>query len=189
MQAIREACNDQSLALHLDGARLFNAMVATDLSAKEVGPLFDSISICLSKGLGCPVGSLLLGSKEFIAKARRVRKVFGGAMRQAGLLAAAGIYALDHHVERLAEDHAMAIELASMFQDCRWVKEVKPPTTNIVIVSLAEGVDQSAVIDRLKDAGILVVGFGPGKVRLVTHLDISETDLNQCRTILKNVTL
>lgn len=168
---IREVCNEFGMKLHLDGARLFNALVATDMNPKDYGDAFDSISICLSKGLGAPVGSLLLGSHNFIEKARRVRKVFGGGMRQAGILAAAGIYALDNHVTRLIEDHHRAKELGAAAIQLDWVKNVMPVDTNIVIIELADGISSSQAVVQLAEQGVKCFAFGPDKIRWVTHLD------------------
>ncbi len=171
---IQKICAENELAFHLDGARLFNAMVAKDESPKQYGEVFDTISICLSKGLGAPIGSVLLGTKEHIAKALRVRKLFGGAMRQVGYLAAAGIYALDHHVERLEIDHNRAKILGKTLQNCEFVKNVEPIETNIVIFNLIDTISEEAFISRLNDAGIGLISMGQGKLRMVTHLDFTE---------------
>ena len=171
---IKKVCTHNKLALHLDGARLFNAMVAKNETPEQYGKIFDTISICLSKGLGAPVGSLLLGSKEHIEKALRIRKLFGGAMRQIGYLAAAGIYALDHHVDRLALDHTRAKVIGAALQNCELVKNVEPIETNIVIFNVVDDIDDLAFINRLGDAGILLISMGNGKLRMVTHLDFTE---------------
>ena len=172
--AIRTLCDKRGLALHLDGARLFNALVETGDAPEAYGRLFDTISICLSKGLGCPVGSLLLGSGAFIAQARRYRKLMGGGWRQAGFLAAAGIYALDHHVERLKIDHARARQIGQIMARQPEVAEVFPVDTNIVIARLAEGTTNTEYLASLKERGILAVAFGPQLVRFVTHLDLTD---------------
>lgn len=187
IKKIRKVCQEYQLPLHLDGARLFNALVENKIPYKEYAAQFDSISICLSKGLGAPVGSLLLGTKDFIQKARRVRKVMGGGMRQAGFLAAAGIYALDNNIHRLKEDHqnAKALEAELIQQD--WVKEVMPVATNIVIVTLKEMVKRDELILQLKENGVLVSGFGPGMIRLVTHLDLTENDISKTCEILRKI--
>lgn len=174
---IREVCQRHGLWLHLDGARLFNALVAKGESPVEYGRAFDTISICLSKGLGAPVGSLLLGSAAHIKAARRVRKVLGGGMRQAGFLAAAGIYALDHHVERLADDHALAREMGAIVQGQPYVQELRPVETNIVVFELRAGVSPKALLDHLANLGILAVHFGGQLVRFVAHLDVDRTCL------------
>ena len=171
---IKKICVENELAFHLDGARLFNAMVAKGETPKQYGELFDTISICLSKGLGAPIGSILVGTKEHIAKALRVRKLFGGAMRQVGYLAAAGIYALDHHVERLKIDHNRAKILGKTLQNCGFVKNVEAIETNIVIFNLIDTISEEAFISRLNDAGIGLISMGQGKLRMVTHLDFTE---------------
>ncbi|MFS4415672.1 threonine aldolase family protein [Maribacter sp. 2307ULW6-5] len=172
LERIREVCDANGLAYHLDGARLWNAMVATGQTPKQYGALFDTISVCLSKGLGCPVGSLLVGASELITKAIRVRKVLGGGMRQAGYLAAAGLYALEHHVERLAEDHYRAAEIGQLLKTLPMVKKVEPIATNIVIFELdTEVVHGDDFLALLKKNNIHIIGMGQGKWRMVTHLD------------------
>ena len=183
---IRELADNKGIPLHLDGARLFNALVAKNQTASEFGVLFDSISICLSKGLGCPVGSVLLGNMEFIYEARRVRKKFGGGMRQAGYLAAAGIYALDHHINRLAEDHEKAQELAEALEHCQWVKKVEPVETNIIIFYLEDHRDENEFIKFLAEHGTHLVKMGQGKLRFVTHLDISKKDIEMLSSVLRS---
>lgn len=163
---------EKGLKIHMDGARLFNALVATGDSAKTYGEVFDTISICLSKGLGCPVGSLLLGSKKDIQKAHRLRKRMGGGMRQAGFLAAAGIYALDKHIDRLKVDHDMAKAIGVKLEKHRWVTSVKPVKTNIVICNLQEEYQTQAMLDALSNEGIKAMAFGPKSIRFVTHHDI-----------------
>jgi len=175
------------LALHLDGARLFNAMVAKNESPEQYGKVFDTISICLSKGLGAPVGSLLLGTKKHIAKALRIRKLFGGAMRQAGYLAAAGIYALDNHVQRLAIDHTRAKIIGVALKNCEFVKNVEPIETNIVIFSVADVISEEAFMSRLNDAGIGLISMGQGKLRMVTHLDFNEEMLESVVHTLEHI--
>jgi threonine aldolase len=171
---IQKICTENNLKFHLDGARLFNALVEKKETPKQYGEVFDSISICLSKSLGCPVGSLLLGKKDFIKKARRVRKVFGGGMRQAGILAAAGIYALQNHVERLKEDHGHARKIACAFQKKEFIKLVLPVETNIIIFELNESMKAPALVEKLKEKNILGYAIAPKRVRLVVHLDITE---------------
>jgi threonine aldolase len=178
-------CSEKKLRFHLDGARLFNALAVTGEKTNDVGKIFDSISICLSKGLGAPVGSVLIGDLPFIKQGRRVRKVFGGAMRQAGFLAAAGIYALDHHIDRLTEDHRRAKQIAQLLPQCNFVQEVLPVETNIIIFKIKDGVKEVDLIENLKSNGILVAGFGPKMIRMVTHLDFDDNQLGQLtRTIL-----
>lgn len=187
MLRIKKVCSKNNLALHMDGARLFNAMVAKHESPNQYGKVFDTISICLSKGLGAPVGSVLLGTKEQIAKALRIRKIFGGAMRQAGYLAAAGIYALDHHVERLAIDHTRAKIIGAALQNCEFVKNVEPIETNIVIFNVTDEISDEAFISRLNDAGIGLISMGQGKLRMVTHLDFSEEMLESVVHTLEHI--
>lgn len=179
IQAIRLVCNEHGLGLHLDGARLFNALVETNESPLDYGRVFDSISICLSKGLGCPVGSLLLGTQDFIKQARRFRKVMGGGWRQAGYLAAAGIYALDNHVDRLREDHARARAIGQMLQRLPEVEEIFPIDTNIVIFRLPETIPAVDYIVHLAQKGIRAVTFGKHLVRFVTHLDFTDQQLEE----------
>lgn len=179
IQDIRLVCNEHGLGLHLDGARLFNALVETGESPVEYGRVFDSISICLSKGLGCPVGSLLLGTKDFVKQARRFRKVMGGGWRQAGYLAAAGIYALDHHVERLREDHIRAQAIGQMLQQLPEVEEIFPIDTNIVIFRLPETILAVDYVAQLAQKGIGAVTFGKHLVRFVTHMDFTDQQLEE----------
>lgn len=186
LQEIGKVARQHKLAYHLDGARIFNALVAKNQSASEFGELFDTISICLSKGLGCPVGSVLLGSKDQIKEARRIRKKFGGGMRQAGYLAAAGIYALDHHIDRLREDHAKAQALKNAMENCSWVDHLDQVETNIVIFYLKGDKSQQEFLQKLKDAGILITGMGQGKLRMVTHLDVNSEQIGQVARLLKS---
>ncbi|MEI7587376.1 GntG family PLP-dependent aldolase [Runella sp.] len=181
IEAIKEVCQGHGLALHLDGARLFNALVETGESTLQFGNVFDSISICLSKGLGCPVGSLLLGSKSFIKQARRFRKAMGGGWRQAGFLAAAGIYALDHHILRLREDHARARAIGQMLTHLPEVEEIYPIDTNIVIFRLPETILATDYVAQLGQKGVRAVTFGKHLVRFVTHLDFTDNDLEDLK--------
>lgn len=187
INAIKKVCNDKNIPLHLDGARLFNALVETGESSLDYGKAFDSISICLSKGLGCPVGSLLLGTHDVITKARRFRKVMGGGWRQAGFLAGAGIYALDHHVERLKEDHARARAIGNMFEHLPVVEEIFPVDTNIVIIRLAEGLSEVDYVNKLAQQGILAVTFGKNLVRFVTHLDFTDDHLHELSRRIRQI--
>lgn len=185
IEPIHTLCNIKGLKLHLDGARLFNALVATGDQAKNYGQYFDGISICLSKGLGAPVGSVLLGNKETIRKAIKVRKAFGGGMRQSGFLAAAGIYALDHHVDRLATDHLHARALADVLNEVSYVSYVMPVVTNIVIFEVAPGFKPATVLHQLVEKGIACSTTGPRTIRMVTHLDVSPGMIDQAiQTIL-----
>lgn len=179
LKDIGKLASENGLPYHLDGARLFNALVAKNEDPKSYGALFDSISICLSKGLGCPVGSLLLGDHDFIVAANRVRKRFGGGMRQAGYLAAAGIYALDNHVERLAEDHARATRLGDALSAHPAVARVKPVQTNIVIFELKEGYDAKAWMEELAKQDISIIAMSATDLRMVTHHDISDADIEE----------
>jgi threonine aldolase len=174
IRKIKKVCVENKLAFHLDGARIWNALVAKKETPKQYGEVFDSISICLSKGLGCPVGSVLLGKKDFIKKARRVRKVFGGGMRQAGFMAAAGIYALENNIERLAEDHAHAKQIAEAIGKKDFVKMVLPVETNIIIFELTDFLTAPAFVNKLKEHDILGYAIAPNRVRLVVHLDITK---------------
>lgn len=183
---ISQLCKKHELPLHLDGARIFNALTATGDSASEYGKYFDAISVCLSKGLGAPVGSVLLGSQKLIKQAKRVRKVLGGGMRQAGYLAAAGIYALDHHVKRLAEDHARAKVLAKHLQEKSFVKEVFAVDTNIIIFSL-QNMSVDSFLGILKENGILAIPFGRNEIRMVTHLEFDDDQLEKVVDVLKKM--
>lgn len=172
IQAIRKVCLERGLALHMDGARIFNALAVSGDAPAVIGRELDSISVCLSKGLGAPVGSVLIGSQKFIAEARRVRKAMGGGMRQVGYLAAAGIYALDHHVVRLAEDHAHARMLASTLETLDYVSGIRPVQTNIVIFDLVDTVTPAQLLAYLEENGVKASAFGPKTIRFVTHLDV-----------------
>jgi threonine aldolase len=171
LKKIQKLSKQKNLAFHLDGARLFNALVAKNESPKQYGALFDTISICLSKGLGAPIGSILLGSKVHIAKALRIRKLLGGAMRQVGFLAAAGIYALDNHVERLAEDHKKAKEIGRVLEEVTYVTKVEKIETNIVIFYVDDKIGDTNFIQQMASKNILLTPMGEGKIRIVTHLD------------------
>lgn len=185
MMAIKEVCQANGLPLHLDGARVFNAIVAASQNPLVYSQIFDTISICLSKGLGAPVGSLLLGSKQHIAKAVRLRKLFGGGMRQAGYLAAAGIYALNHHMQRLHLDHEKAAELAKYLGGLDMVTEIFPVETNIVIFKLNEKIQEQTFLSYLHENQIEASGMGGGYFRFVMHLDISDDDFGKVLDVLK----
>ena len=174
-ERIAEVCKDRNLRLHLDGARLWNAMVRNNESAHAYGKLFDSISVCLSKGLGTPVGSLLLGNASFIQKAIRIRKVMGGGMRQAGYLAAAGIYALEHHINRLTEDHEKAFRIEKALQKKDFVKDIFPVETNMVIFEINGRYTAQTFAEHLKSKGILCIAISPTHVRMVTHINVTES--------------
>lgn len=177
MEAISELCRQRGLRLHLDGARFFNATVARGYGAAETGPLFDTVSICFSKGLGAPVGSVLIGSRETVRKARRIRKVFGGGMRQAGILAAACLYALEHHIDGLADDHRHADRLASALRARPWVASAQEPETNIVLFDVAVGLGVETVVQALEAEGLRMMAFGPRTVRAITHRDLTEAHI------------
>jgi threonine aldolase len=181
IQKISQVCKAKNMALHLDGARLFNALVETNDSPLEYGKIFDSISICLSKGLGIPVGSVLLGSKDFIKKARRVRKRWGGGWRQAGYLAAAGIYALENNIERLKDDHKRAKEIGKIMEQIPEVEEIYPVDTNIVIFRINDKILASDYVKKLHEKGIKTAPFGKHLVRFVTHLDFTDEHLGEFR--------
>jgi len=187
LRNIKKVCDKNGLKMHLDGARLFNALVETGEPPSQYGEIFDTISICLSKGLGAPVGSVLLGSGEMIKKARRVRKVFGGGMRQAGFLAAAGTYALDNHVDRLKDDHIRAREIGKTLVDLTYIKDVMPIDTNIIIFTLSEGVETHDILEKLKVKNVLALPFGPRQIRMITHLDYSDEMLDHTIHVLKNL--
>ena len=174
LKRIKQVCTDNNLKYHLDGARLWNALVAKRQHPKQYGELFDTISVCLSKGMGAPVGSLLLGDKETIHRALRVRKVLGGGMRQIGYLAAAGLYALQHNVGRLEEDHRRAREIGALLQQLYWVDKVEPVETNILIFSVKPQFDENVLIEKLKQKNIYISSMGRGKLRIVTHLDYKQ---------------
>jgi len=182
--AISEVCQQNNLSLHLDGARVFNALVETGEDPTQYGRYFDSISVCLSKGLGAPVGSVLVGSRDLIRKARKVRKLMGGGWRQAGLLAAAGIHALDHHIQRLKDDHRRAIELAGMVGKLPFVENIIPVETNIVIFRLDAAIDLDGFIRQLSEQNIRVSAFGKGQIRMVTHLDFTDAMLERMNEVL-----
>jgi len=189
LKKIKKVCDEHHLAFHLDGARLFNALVATGESPKQYGALFNTISICLSKGLGAPIGSLLLGSKAHIKKAYRIRKLFGGAMRQVGYLAAAGIYALDNNIERLAVDHKYAKMIGTALEKSTYVSKVEPIETNIIIFNLSDGISETDFVDTLNKKDILISSMGGGKLRMVTHLAITEAMIDKVIDEVSNIIL
>lgn len=174
LQKIKQVCVDNNLKYHLDGARLWNALVAKKQHPKQYGVLFDTISVCFSKGLGAPIGSVLVSDAETMHKALRIRKIFGGNLRQSGYLAAAGIYALQNNITRLEDDHRRAKELGQVLQQLPWVAAVAPTETNIVIFEVKKPLTEKQVIDTLKAKGILISSMGQGKLRMVTHLDYKQ---------------
>ncbi|RAJ16250.1 threonine aldolase family protein [Olleya aquimaris] len=171
---IKQVCNDHKLGFHLDGARLWNALVAKNETTKQYGEAFDTISVCLSKGLGCPIGSVLVGDEQMMQHAIRIRKILGGGMRQAGFLAAAGLYALEHNIDRLTEDHKKAKELGIALSNASFTKKVEPIETNIVIFELNKKYTENTFLKLLSDKNIKIIGMGSNKLRLVTHLDYDD---------------
>lgn len=184
IKPIQELCKAKGLKLHLDGARLFNVLVETNESTQSVGEHFDTISICISKGLGAPVGSLLIGNKKEIAKARRFRKVMGGGMRQAGIIAAGCIYALENNIDRLKIDNDRAKQIARILEQQDYVKSIRPVKTNILIFDLAENLTGQQYIDYLKSKNVNAALFGPNTVRFVTHLDFKENMMKELEGVI-----
>jgi threonine aldolase len=187
IEDISTLCKENKLAFHIDGARLFNALVAKGETPLQYGKAFDTISICLSKGLGAPVGSLLLGDIQFIKRAKRFRKVFGGGMRQAGSLAAAGTFALKNNIERLAEDHQKAKEIEKVLLEKPFIKDIYPVETNIVIAECPTDFNMNNFILKMKDLGILFFAISPNKFRMVTHLDISNQMQEKLLETINNI--
>jgi len=187
LEKIAAICHQNKLLFHLDGARLFNALVETGEKTEDYGKIFDSVSICFSKGLGAPVGSILIGNQDFINKAKRIRKVFGGGMRQAGYLAAAAIYAIKNNIGRLKEDHRRTKDLGEFLSSLDFVREVMPVQTNIIIFSLNDRYSQDEFLSLLNEKGLWAFGFGPQKIRLVTHLDFTDEMLARTFDILKQL--
>lgn len=187
LERIAEVCKRRGLKFHLDGARLFNAIVEGSETPAQYGKLFDTISICLSKGLGAPVGSVISGDPAFIKQARRVRKVFGGAMRQAGYLAAAGIYALDHNIDRLKEDHARARALAKVLSMLPYVESILPVDSNILIFTLAPVLSEKVFLEQLRERDIHAFSLSPRMIRFVTHLDFTDEMMDRTVEVLKKV--
>lgn len=183
--AIKEVCEEHKLGFHLDGARIFNAIVAKNETPKQYGEAFDSISVCLSKGLGTPVGSVLLGKTAFIKKARRVRKVFGGGMRQAGFLAAAGIYALENNIKRLGEDHLHAKQIAEALRQADYSGEILPVETNIVIAEIKGRLNPATFVEKMKEEGILVMNISSSQIRMVLHLDVKKEMVDKVISAIK----
>tara|TARA_B100000945_G_scaffold219241_1_gene176953 strand:+ start:20 stop:1045 length:1026 start_codon:yes stop_codon:yes gene_type:complete len=174
IKRIRNLCDKYDLTLHLDGARLWNALVETNETAKDYGNIFDTISLCFSKGLGCPVGSILVGNKEKINKALRIRKVLGGGMRQSGYLASAAIFAIENQIDDLRKDHIKAKEIESVLKNLNFIKKVEPVSTNIIIFSLIDEIDESYFINKMKENNIYIISLGEDKLRIVTHRDYTD---------------
>ncbi|MGB5420491.1 threonine aldolase family protein [Algibacter sp.] len=171
---IKTICTHNNLGFHLDGARLWNALVVKNENTKQYGEVFDTISVCLSKGLGCPIGSLLVGDTGIMKDAIRIRKIFGGNMRQAGYLAAAGLYALENNIDRLKEDHIRAKEIGEVLAKLSIIKSIEPIETNIVIFELNDGIDEKMFVKKLANKSIYIISMGGGKLRMVTHLDYTD---------------
>jgi len=186
IKPIQELCKSKDLKLHLDGARLFNVLVETKETTQEVGAHFDSISICISKGLGAPVGSLLIGNENDLKKARRFRKVMGGGMRQAGIIAAGCLYALEHNVKRLKIDNDRAKLIAKILEKQDFIKAIRPVKTNILIFDLVNEVTGQQYIEYLKSNEVNAALFGPNTVRFVTHLDFTEEMLSRLEKVINN---
>jgi len=182
---IKKLCTKKGLKLHLDGARLFNVLVETGESTQEIGKQFDSISICLSKGLGAPVGSLLIGDKSDLKYARKIRKAMGGGMRQAGYLAAAGIYALENNIDRLKNDNDLAKDLSELLKELDYVNNIRPCYTNILIFDLKQ-TTASDFLSYLEQNNIQAVAFGPQTIRFVTHLDLPDNAYEEIKKVLEN---
>ncbi|KJD32743.1 threonine aldolase [Tamlana sedimentorum] len=174
IKKIKEVCTKNNLGFHLDGARLWNALVAKKETTEQFGEVFDTISVCLSKGLGCPIGSVLVGDAKIMENAIRIRKIFGGNMRQVGYLAAAGIYALNNNVERLAQDHYKAKDLAETLSKLSVIKSVEPTETNIIIFELNKDVSEDEFVKKLAAKNIHIISMGGNKLRMVTHLDYTD---------------
>jgi threonine aldolase len=187
IKKIRKVCDSNNLGLHLDGARLFNALVAKNESPKDYGKLFDTISVCLSKGLGTPMGSVLIGDNKIMKNAIRVRKVLGGGMRQIGFMAAAGTFALDNNIERLAKDHKRAAEIALELNNQDYISQVEPVETNIVIFYLENPSDEVEFMKNLQQENIRISNMGQGKLRIVTHLDYTAEMHQKFLEVIKNI--
>jgi threonine aldolase len=182
LKDVAQAAREHDLRLHLDGARVFNAEIATGIPVEDWARPFDSVSFCLSKGLGAPVGSLIVGSTEFITQAHRFRKMFGGGMRQAGVLAAAGLYALEHHVKRLVDDHANASRLAAGLAELPGVRLVREPETNMVLFRVQ---DLRRFLDQCRLAQVRISPIATDTLRAVTHLDVSSRDIEEALARLR----
>jgi threonine aldolase len=187
IEAIKKVCRECNLALHLDGARLFNALIAKGETAVQYGRVFDSISICLNKGLGCPIGSILIGNKTFIRQARRVRKVFGGGMRQAGFMAASGLYALQHNVKRLELDHIHAQQIATALKQKPFVGNILPVETNIIIFEVKAPYTARLLAHKFGEYKIKCIAISPTQVRIVTHLDVNEQMVKQVINCIEEI--
>lgn len=187
IKRISTVCNNHNLGFHLDGARIWNALVAKNETPKQYGDVFDTISVCLSKGLGCPIGSILVGNSKIMQNAIRIRKIFGGNMRQAGYLAAAGLYALDNNIERLENDHIKAKEIGEKLSKLSMIKAIEPIETNIVIFELNEDINENTFVQKLADKEIYIISMGGNKLRMVTHMDYTNDMHLRFLKILNNL--
>ncbi|MBJ7879894.1 threonine aldolase family protein [Gelidibacter salicanalis] len=187
LKKIRTVCNDHKLGYHLDGARIWNALVAKPDTAQDYGQLFDTMSVCLSKGLGCPIGSVLIGDEDIMQNALRIRKILGGGMRQVGYLAAAGLYALDHHMERLKDDHQKAKEIEKVLAGLESIKNVEPVETNIIIFELTDKKNDTSFLNTFAEKGVRLSSMGGGKLRIVTHLDYTDEMHDKFLTLLESI--
>lgn len=187
LKKIKSVCDTNNLGYHLDGARIWNALVAKQETATDYGKLFDTISVCLSKGLGCPIGSVLIGDEALMQHAIRIRKILGGGMRQVGYLAAAGLYALDNNIHRLVDDHNKAKEIGEVLNGLTFIKKVEPVETNIIIFELRQKTDETKFLRLLEANNIRLSGMGQGKLRIVTHLDYTDAMHDRFLSVLKQV--
>lgn len=187
LKKIKSVCETHHLGYHLDGARIWNALVAKQETATDYGKLFDTISVCLSKGLGCPIGSVLIGDEALMQHAIRIRKILGGGMRQVGYLAAAGLYALDNNIHRLVDDHNKAKEIGEVLNGLTFIKKVEPVETNIIIFELRQKTDETKFLRLLEANNIRLSGMGQGKLRIVTHLDYTDAMHDRFLSVLKQV--
>ncbi|MCB0388221.1 threonine aldolase family protein [Xanthomarina gelatinilytica] len=187
LKKIKSVCDTNNLGYHLDGARIWNALVSKPETATDYGKLFDTISVCLSKGLGCPIGSVLIGDEALMQHAIRIRKILGGGMRQVGYLAAAGLYALDNHIHRLVDDHNKAKEIGEVLNGLTFIKKVEPVETNIIIFELRQKTDETKFLRLLEANNIRLSGMGQGKLRIVTHLDYTDAMHDRFLSVLKQV--
>lgn len=187
LKKIKKVCDTNNLGYHLDGARIWNALVEKSETPNQYGELFDTISVCLSKGLGCPIGSVLIGGDKIMEDAVRIRKVLGGNMRQVGYLAAAGLYALDNNLDRLTEDHKHAKGIGEVLSQLNYIKSVEPIETNIIIFELNDDVEEAEFIKSLDREGVKLIGMGSGKLRLVTHLDYTDMMHDKLLTVMKQI--
>jgi len=189
LMKIKSVCNEHNLGYHLDGARIWNALIAKNETALKYGEIFDTISVCLSKGLGCPIGSVLIGDNHIMKDAIRIRKIFGGNMRQVGYLAAAGLYALESNIERLNDDHKRAKEIGVLLSNLSFIKRVEPVETNIVIFELKETINETVFLEKLENNHIKIISMGSNKLRIVTHLDYTEIMHDKLLSILDSISI